>query len=107
MNDKTANRGPNLGLLLLIPAGLIVAKAAMHRRAMWESSWGPTEARGRGFGRHRHFGPSEGSTADASGFRLPPKIEWILDTWHTRAHESSASPTAPGDGAKEDGATSA
>jgi hypothetical protein len=26
---------------------------------------------------------------DAGSFRLPPKIGWMLDTWHTRAHETA------------------
>jgi hypothetical protein len=45
---------------------------------MWHSGWA---------------GPSEGPR-DATAFRLPPKIEWMLDTWHTRAHEKDQ-PEAP------------
>ena len=26
---------------------------------------------------------------EAGSFRLPPKIEWMLDTWHTRAHQKA------------------
>ena len=41
MNEMRGGRGPNRGLLLLIPAALILAKAAKHRRqAMWESAEG-------------------------------------------------------------------
>ena len=41
MNETRGGRGPNRGLLLLIPAALILAKAAKHRRqAMWESAEG-------------------------------------------------------------------
>ncbi len=35
MTDQTTSRGPNLALLLLIPAAVIVAKGVAHRRAMW------------------------------------------------------------------------
>src|SRR6478735_2538815 len=109
MSDKTASKGTNWGLLLLVPAVVIVAKAAMHRRAMFESGWGAPGAVGRGYGHHRRFGGFEGPDADPSGFRLPPKIERTLDAWHTRAHKAegrmSAAPeasdfddaTAPGD----------
>ena len=63
--------GPGWGLVLLIPAALIVAKATRHRRAMWgPAAWAPP-------------GPGDAETA----FRLPPRIEWMLDTWHKRAHE--------------------
>jgi hypothetical protein len=26
---------------------------------------------------------------EAGSFRLPPRIEWMLDTWHARAHEQA------------------
>ena len=39
MNENRASGGPNWGLLLLIPAAVIVAKGAMRRRAMWEAAW--------------------------------------------------------------------
>jgi len=96
MINKTASRRPNPGLLLLLPAVVIVAKAAMHRRAMFEAG-GPNEAMGRGFGRHRRFGGGEAFGPEGSGFRLPPKIEWMLETWHTRAHQSANPTPAPED----------
>jgi hypothetical protein len=89
MNERTASKGPNLGLLLLIPAAVIIAKGMRHRRAMWESGWTPSGAGGRGYGHHGPFG-SEGEAA-ARSFRLPPKIEWMLDTWHSRAHQNGES----------------
>jgi hypothetical protein len=79
MNENRGNRTP-WGLLLLVPAVLIVAKAARHHRAMWG---GPAY--------HARFGGGEGATDDRATFRLPPKIEWMLDTWHTRAHEATGS----------------
>jgi hypothetical protein len=88
MNDNQTRRGPSPALLLLIPAALIIAKGARRRREMWMS--------GGGYG-HRHGfaggGPGAGGRAE---FRLPPKLEWMLDSWHTRAHEtaSAATPTA-------------
>jgi hypothetical protein len=89
MDQNAAGRGPNWGLLLLVPAVVIVAKAAMHRRAMWESRWGASGTAGQGHGRHARFG-GEGA-AGPGAFRLPPKIEWMLDTWHTRAHQEADS----------------
>jgi hypothetical protein len=97
MSEKAASTGPNWALLLLVPAVVIVAKAAMHRRAMWESGWGPSATAGRRYGRHGRFGGAEGSEADARDFRLPPKIEWMLDTWHTRAHRTQGSAAATDD----------
>jgi hypothetical protein len=97
MNERSASKGPNWALLLLIPAAVIVAKGVAHRRAMWESGWTPEGAAGhgpgQGFGHHRRFG----GDMEAGSFRLPPKIEWMLDTWHTRAHAKadSTDATAP------------
>ena len=78
MNETQTRRGPGLGVLLLIPAVVIIAKAASHRG-------------GRSHGRHRFGGfEAEGPRS----FRIPPRIEGALDDWHTRAHEST-DPTAP------------
>ena len=88
MNEGNTSRGPNLGLLLLIPAAVIVAKRVHHHRMMWESGWTPEGAgHGHGHGRHGRFG---GDMEAAGGsFRLPPRIEWMLETWHDRAHEKA------------------
>jgi hypothetical protein len=32
-----------------------------------------------------------GGDMEAGSFRLPPRIEWMLDTWHTRAHAKADS----------------
>ncbi len=93
MNDSRATRGPNWGLLLLIPAAVIVAKGAMRRRAMWEAAWAsdPSSAgHPSGHGHHGRFAAGRGPEGQPPAFRLPPKIEWMLDTWHTRAHEATA-----------------
>jgi hypothetical protein len=95
MNEKRASKGPNWGLLLLIPAAVIFAKGAMRRRAMWESSWSGAGAAGRGYGHHGHFGGGEGQADGPGAFRLPPKIEWMLSTWHTRAHQATESTEPP------------
>jgi hypothetical protein len=95
MSHRSASSGPNWGLLLLVPAVVIVAKAAMHRRAMLESGWAPSGAPGRGYGHRHRFGGGEGPDFDQSGFRLPPKIERTLDAWHTRAHKAEAQGSAP------------
>jgi hypothetical protein len=89
MSENT-HRGPSLGLLLLIPAAAIVAKATMrHHRAMWSGIPGPEGTAPTGAHGHRH-GPWRDFGPDArESFRLPPRIEWMLDTWHERAHQSS------------------
>jgi hypothetical protein len=91
MNETRGGRGPNRGLLLLIPAALILAKAAKHRRqAMWESPEGAAATTG---GPHGHHGRSarRGWSGRGDGFRLPPRIEAALDAWHARAHQEPAS----------------
>ena len=88
MKEKSGNRGPNLGLLLLVPAVVILAKGAMRRRAMWESGWGPAGGPGRRHGHHAGLGAGD-EQAEGRAFRLPPKLEWMLDTWHTRAHQAA------------------
>lgn len=88
MNDNRERRGPSRALLLLIPAALIIAKGARRRRAMWASLDGPPGPAGPGYGGHHRFGGGgEGAGGPRPGFRLPPRIEWTLDAWHTRAHE--------------------
>ena len=77
MNETQTRGGPNLGLLLAIPAVVIIAKAAMHRR---------------GYGHHR-FAGADGEMGPRAS-RLPPRIEAALDAWHSRAHEGSE-PTKP------------
>jgi hypothetical protein len=98
MNDNRERRGPSPALLLLIPAALIIAKGARRRRAMWASGWSEPGPEGRGFGHHHGFGGGDGPGDQRTAFRLPPKIEWMLDSWHTRAHEAAGTtepPTSP------------
>ena len=91
MNDNCRNGGPDLRLLL-IPAAVIIAKAAMHRRQVWASPWGPDDGGpGAGRGHHARFGANTEAGA-RPGFRLPARFEWILDTWHTHAHEAADAP---------------
>jgi hypothetical protein len=88
MSKQRNGGGPNLGLLLLIPSVVIIAKAARHRRAMWESGWGgPSGPAGHPHGQFTSFGTGQGTNDERGTFRLPPKIEWLLDSWHTRAHQ--------------------
>jgi hypothetical protein len=84
MSEKSADRRANWKFLLLVPAVMIIAKGAKRRRAMWGSGWDASAAG------HGH-GVAEGQNS----FRLPPKIEWMLDTWHTRAHEATESTDPP------------
>jgi hypothetical protein len=92
MNEKHEGGSPNWKLLL-IPAAVIVAKGAMRRRAMWEAV-GPADEAGRGHerhhGRHRRFGGWDAEGAEPVAFRLPPRMERMLDSWHTRAHETTS-----------------
>ena len=87
MSETQTRGGPNLGLLLVIPAVVIIAKAAMHRRAMMGSGWSGPGGRGYGYGHHR-FAGADGEMGPRA-FRLPPRIEAALDAWHTRTHEAS------------------
>ena len=87
MSETETRGGPNLGLLLAIPAVVIIAKAAMHRRAMMESGWSGPGGRGYGYGPHR-FAGADGETGPRT-FPLPPRIEAALYAWHTRAHEAT------------------
>jgi hypothetical protein len=85
MNETQTRGGPNRRLLLAIPAVVIIAKVAMHRRAMMGSGWsGPG---GGGYGNHRFTGAHDEMGPRA--FRLPPRIEAALEAWHTRAHEAT------------------
>jgi hypothetical protein len=89
VSDKSTG-GPNLGLLVLIPAAAIVARAAMrHRQMMWAEIGEPGfEAPHRGPGQRHFAGPRPDGFARGE-FRLPPRIEWMLETWHTRAHQAA------------------
>ena len=93
MNEQRERKAPNLGLLLLIPAAVIIAKGASRRRARWRSAWGGTG----GFGpRHRHHGHFGDSPIESAASGVPTHVERILGAWHAKAHEQgeSAEPTA-------------
>jgi hypothetical protein len=90
MSETQARGGPNRALLLAIPAVVIIAKAAMHRRAMMESGWSGPGGRGYGYG-HHGFAGADGEMGPRA-FRLPPRIEAALGAWHTRVHEASDAP---------------
>jgi hypothetical protein len=88
VNERTTS-GPNIGLLLLIPAAAIIARAAIrHHHLAWDEAGGPGTPAPYGRPGHRFGGPGRG-TAGPDGLRLPPRIEWMLDTWHTRAHQAT------------------
>jgi hypothetical protein len=96
MNEHRERRGPPVGLLLLIPAAVIIAKGASRRRAMRGSAWGGPGGFGprHGHGHHGSFGPGDGPGENrAPG--MPPWIEQMLDAWHAKAHEQddAAEPT--------------
>jgi hypothetical protein len=95
MNEKRSGRSPNWRLLLLVQAAVLLAKRAKRNRAMWQSTWGASGAAGHGYGHHGRFGAGEGAADGHGAFRLPPKIESMLDTWHTRAHQAAESMEPP------------
>jgi hypothetical protein len=91
--NESTHRGPNVGLLLLIPAAAIIAKGAMrHHQAMWAEIDGP-EGGAPGMHGHRHPAWRDAGPDGRDGFRLPPRIEWMLETWHKRAHETADAAT--------------
>jgi hypothetical protein len=80
-----------LRVLLLIPALVMMARAARRHRMMWEYGSGP-EARWAGpHGHHGWVGRGEVRGETTSGLRLPPKIESMLNSWHDRAHQAADS----------------
>ncbi len=98
MSEKSTKGGPSIGLLLLIPAAAIVARAAMrHHEMLWAEVGEPgSDAPHRRHG-HRHFaGPGSDPTA-RDDFRLPPRIEWMLGAWHDRAHQAAGPKEDPSD----------
>ncbi len=97
MNEKRDGGSPKWKLLL-IPAAVVLARGAMHRRARWEAA-GPTDdagrGNGRGHGRGRRFGGWDAEAAEHGAFRLPPRMERMLETWHARAHDTGAATEPP------------
>jgi hypothetical protein len=83
--NQNERRGPGLGLLLLIPIGLLIAKG-VGRRRMLAGEGG--HGRHGGFG-HRGFGPGAFDAEGRSTFTLPPKIESVLGAWHERVHAAA------------------
>ena len=94
MSEKRSSGGPNVGLLLLIPAAALVAKAAKrHHSSRWDGGGlGPRAHRSHSL--DRCAGP-DSDTAARDALRLPPRIEAILGAWHTRAHEAAAPTDGP------------
>ena len=95
MNQNVGGRSTNWRLLLLIPVAVILTKAAMHRRATWGSGWGPSGPAGGGYGHHGRHDSGGAESGGRDAFRLPPKIEWMLDTWHTRVHQAAEPTESP------------
>jgi hypothetical protein len=95
MNESGSGRGPNWGLVMLVPLAVIVAKAAIHHRAIREPRWTRSAWAGGGYGHHVGFEAGDAAPGGRAGFRLPPKIEWMLDTWHTRAHQATDPTESP------------
>src|SRR4051812_49538041 len=89
MNEHRERKGPGLGLLLLIPAAVIIAKGAPRRRARWESAWGGSGGFGPRHGRHGQFGAG-GGPGYGGAVGMPPKIERMLEILHTKTHEQGA-----------------
>ena len=81
MNERCERRGPNLGLLLLIPAAVMIAKGAHRHGAMGGAAWGP----GPGVGRRGH---GHGSPFWRGGVEGDGPATFIA-AWHTRAHQGT------------------
>jgi hypothetical protein len=92
MNDHHHHDGSHRWLLL-IPATMLMAKA-MRRGRRHDGGRHRAWMAGPGFDRTG----SEG--ASASGFRLPPKIESVLNAWHEQAHRA-ATPSESGSAASD------
>jgi len=93
MNEKRGG-GPNLLPLVAVPVAMMLTAKAIHRHqrrwaGMWGVEGGPAGRRRMGghHGRHGWAGPFEG---EGGRLNLPPKIEAILDAWHTQAHAEDA-----------------
>ena len=82
MNEQSTRNSTNWKPLLLIPLAVVIAKGASRRRARWAAAgYGPGMRHGYG---HHGFG-ARFETPEGE-FRLPPKIESMLEAWHTQAH---------------------
>jgi hypothetical protein len=105
LSEKDTGGRPSAGWLLLIPAVAIAARAATrHHRMLWAEVDGSGAPMPFGpHGRHRFAGRDAGP-AGRDAFRLPPRIEWMLDTWHARAHAATA-PSATADAPVTDART--
>lgn len=86
MNQRSTSKGRSLKPLLLIPAAVVIAKGMSHHRGRWDAAAGGPDFRHGGPRRHGRFGAVDPATGE---FRLPPKIEAMLDAWHQRAHEAA------------------
>lgn len=76
MDDK--HRGGSHGWLFPIVALVLLSKAMHHGR------------------RHRAWMGAAGPEGDSgAGFRVPPRIESMLDAWHERAHRATDPAEAP------------
>jgi hypothetical protein len=89
MNQQSTSRGRNLRPLMLIPVAVLIAKGMSHRRGRRDTAAAGPGFRSGGFGRHGRFGQVDPATGE---FRLPPRIEAMLDAWHKRAHDEGEAP---------------
>ena len=84
MNQSPTPKGRNLRPLLLIPVAVAIARGMSRHRGRRDAAWGGPGFRQYGPGRHGRFGQVDPTTGE---FRLPPRIEAMLDVWHKRAHD--------------------
>jgi hypothetical protein len=97
VDEKHAGGSSHRWLFLAIPATLLMAKA-MHRHM-------PPHEGGHGSwaGRRGHHGWGRWAGAEGDGtpdFRLPQRVESMLNTWHERAHQAVDSDESPSADAK-------
>jgi hypothetical protein len=91
MNRNVKAVEPQLGLLLLVPAAVLLAKRGKASPGDVAVLAWVRRGRRPGVGTviTGASGVGEGTADGYGAFRLPPKIESMLDNWHTRAHQAA------------------
>jgi hypothetical protein len=89
MNQQPIPKGRNLRPLMLIPVAVLIVKGMSHHRGRRDTAAAGPGFRPYGPWRHGRFGQVDQATGE---FRLPPRIDSMLDAWHKRAHDGGETP---------------